>query len=72
MQDGLLNIEQLAKECLIAQGCDAQKIIENLKALKDKYNLTELTEIYNNFLPRENNPEVLTYIIKEMNTDIIC
>ena len=67
MQDGLLNIEQLAKKCLIAQGCDAQKIIENLKALKERYNLTELTEIYNNFLSLENNPEVLTYIIKEMN-----
>ena len=67
MHDGLLNIEQLAKKCLIAQGCDAQKIIENLEDLKNNYNLTELTEIYNNFLQLETDVNVLTYIIKEIN-----
>ena len=67
MHDGLLNLEQIAKECLIAQGCDAQKIIDNLEGLKNNYSLAELTEIYNNFLMLETNSKVLTYIIKEMN-----
>lgn len=67
MHDGLLNLEQLAKKCLIAQGCDAQKIIDNLEDLKNTYNLTELTEIYNNFLQLETDTKVLTYIIKEIN-----
>lgn len=67
MHDGLLNIEQLTQQCLIAQGCDAEKIIQKLEELKEIYNLSELAEIYNNFLPIESDTKVLTYLIKEIN-----
>lgn len=67
MLDGLLNIEELAKKCFIAQSCDAQIVIAEIEKLKENYNLTQLTQIYNNFLQLESNPLVLTYLVKEIN-----
>ena len=34
--DGLLNIEELAKNCLIAQSCDAQIVIAKIEKLKEE------------------------------------
>ena len=67
LHDGLLNLEQLAKKCLIAQNCPPQQVINELDALRVFYNHEELTYIFNNFLQIETNPEVLAYIIKEIN-----
>lgn len=67
MHDGFVNIEQLLQECFIAQDCSAKTVIEKLEQLKQNYNLTQLTEIYNNFLQHESNPDVLAYLIKEIN-----
>lgn len=67
MLDGLLNIQEIAQRCLIAQGCDAQIAIQQIEKLKEEYNFVQLTEIYNNFLQMETNPTILAYIVKEIN-----
>lgn len=67
MLDGLLNIQEIAQRCLIAQNCDAQISINEIEKLKEEYNFVQLTEIYNNFLQMETNPTILAYIVREIN-----
>jgi HEAT repeat protein len=66
--DGLLNIQEIAQRCLIAQGCDAQTTIQEIEKLKNDYNFVQLTEIYNNFLLLETDPAILSHIVKEINS----
>lgn len=56
----------IASDCQIATDIDSNEVIDLLNGLKQKFTEIELIAIFNYFLKIEYRPDVLTYLIKEL------
>ena len=61
-----IDLNIIADKCQIATGTNYADIICNLEQLKSNYTDIELIAIYNCFLQKEFVPEVLVYLLKEL------
>lgn len=61
-----LDFNIIASDCLIATDTDSKEVIDLLNGLKSQYSDIELIAMFNYFLKIEYRPDVLTYLIKEL------
>lgn len=61
-----LDFNIIASDCLIATNSDSTKVIDLLESIKKKYTDIELIAIFNYFLKIEYNPEVLCWLVRNV------
>ena len=61
-----LDFNIIASDCLIATDTDSKEVVDLLNGLKRQHSDIELIAMFNYFLKIEYRPDVLTYLIKEL------
>ena len=58
------NLDYIAKECSLNNDTDTDYVIKNIQSLEERYGRDNLAEIYNYFLTKTQNPDILMALIQ--------